>query len=213
MEVCSGIYRLESSRIGAVFAVQGKETVLIDTGLPGLNGRILSELASLGIVPSSVSKILLTHHDLDHIGNSAALRSGTGAEIYASEEDIPYIKGEKSRPGVKRIIQRIVPHENPVIVYPYPRSGKMGEFSIIRTPGHTPGHVCIQYGKVLFSGDLFKFGRASFKLARDMMNVDTQMLRSSAALIRSLAVDWICPSHSAPFRTDDPLWQSFIGKF
>ena len=40
---------------------------------------------------------------MDHIGNAALLQKETGATLWASKEDIPYIRGDKSRPGVKKL--------------------------------------------------------------------------------------------------------------
>ncbi|MEI6101830.1 MAG: MBL fold metallo-hydrolase, partial [Eubacteriales bacterium] len=102
MNIQNGITMLESSPHGHVFLIQGEENILIDTGFRGQGNKILQEITAMGVNPKSISYILLTHHDVDHIGNAYQLAEATGATVWAPETDIPYITGEKKRPVMKR---------------------------------------------------------------------------------------------------------------
>ena len=84
MVISENVVMLDSVKGSHVFLVKGAETVLIDTGMPGRAGQIAGELDRLGVDIKSVGKILLTHHDVDHIGSAKALqrhirRGGLGA--------------------------------------------------------------------------------------------------------------------------------------
>lgn len=73
MTITDSVYMLDSAPSSHVFLVRGAEKILIDTGMPGLSKSIIGELAALGVDIKSIDKILLTHHDVDHIGNTKAL--------------------------------------------------------------------------------------------------------------------------------------------
>jgi flavorubredoxin len=46
--------------------VLGDEPILIDTSFPGRTRAILTEIEKLGLRPSDIAHILLTHHDGDY---------------------------------------------------------------------------------------------------------------------------------------------------
>ncbi|MCL4352821.1 MAG: MBL fold metallo-hydrolase, partial [Firmicutes bacterium] len=75
MTITKGVIMLESSASSHVFLIQSDENLLIDTGNPGAFAAIWSELRSLGC--DSIAHILLTHHDVDHIGNAQRLQQET----------------------------------------------------------------------------------------------------------------------------------------
>ncbi len=115
MEITTGVHLLKSTKDSYVYLVLGDEPILIDTCVPGRSAAILAELETLGLKPTDIAHILLTHHDVDHIGNARALQRATGVKLWAPQEDLPYILGQRNRPGVKRLIQTFVKVEVPHI--------------------------------------------------------------------------------------------------
>ena len=103
MKIEENVYALESTKGSYSYLIKDKETILIDTGNPGKVKNILKEIESLNIKPKNIKHILLTHHDVDHIGNATLLQKETGATLWASKKDIPYILGDKGRPGIKKL--------------------------------------------------------------------------------------------------------------
>jgi glyoxylase-like metal-dependent hydrolase (beta-lactamase superfamily II) len=68
--------------------------VLIDTGFWALGLRILRRrLQRHGRRPSDVKVILLTHGHIDHTGNAAALRTWTGAPVWAHAAETEHVAG------------------------------------------------------------------------------------------------------------------------
>jgi glyoxylase-like metal-dependent hydrolase (beta-lactamase superfamily II) len=212
MKIIENVYMLDSAMGSHVFLLKAEDNMLIDTGLPGLSGRILTELRSLGALPESIKAILLTHHDVDHTSNAKSLQVITQAKLWAPEEDVPYILGEKNRPGFKRVLSSIVRLQKPVIDGRYTPDQHFGELKAIHAPGHTPGHTIFQYRNVLFTGDLFQIINGKLQLLPGFMNWDVKEVKKSIALLKSLEFEWLCPSHGRPVQ-NSPAAREFISRF
>ena len=91
MEITAGIHLLQATKGSYVYLVLGDEPILIDTSFPGRTRAILTEIEKLGLRPTDIAHILLTHQDGDHIGNAHALQQASGAQVWASQEDLPYV--------------------------------------------------------------------------------------------------------------------------
>ena len=71
-----------------------KGLILVDTGLPGTEKRIMKALAQLGRTAESVKLVLITHRHLDHIGSVSAIKHAFPKAIVASHPfEKPYIAG------------------------------------------------------------------------------------------------------------------------
>ena len=203
MTITEGVTMLQSSAGSHIFLAQADKNVLIDTGNPGQFDAIWAELRSLGV--DSMAHILLTHHDVDHIGNARRLQEQTGASVWTSREEIPYIIGEKPRPGIKRIIQAIVRAEPPRITGSYSENQPFGDIQVIPAPGHTPGHVIFLYHRVLFIGDLLAVKRGTLRLFPSYLTWNSQAVLQSLALLKTLPFDWLCPAHGQPLPHNDAV--------
>jgi hydroxyacylglutathione hydrolase len=104
---------------------------------PGFNAEAFKATASEHGL--EIKKILITHAHADHLGQALELARNTGASLHAG-------KGEKM-PGA------VVLHDGDRI--------PLGERSIVvvSTPGHSAGHVCFLFEKILITGDLLFCGK------------------------------------------------------
>lgn len=203
MKITEEVYALDATKGTNAFVILGQPVILIDSGRPGQGKKILKELASLNVQPGDIKHILLTHYDVDHIGNAAYLERESGAMLWASAEDIPCIMGEKPRHGHKRWISVIMPAEKPAHIRPYPSDGELEAITILPAPGHTPGHVCLLYQDVLFAGDLVVTMNGRLNLSPAFMNWDMDVLKESARKIGEIPFRWICPAHGSPLERGD----------
>lgn len=63
------------------YLVLGERPVLVDTGTPRGERRLVRALAAHGLAPRDLSLILLTHGHFDHAGSAAALRRMTEGRV------------------------------------------------------------------------------------------------------------------------------------
>lgn len=207
MEITKNVRLLSSTRGSYAYLILGSEPVLVDTGFPGKSTAILEELRQLGMRPGDLAHIFLTHHDPDHIGNAKALKERTGALIWAPKEDVPYIQGEFRPRGVRRVIQRIVRVDRPVVDRVYDPASTVSGIEVIPSPGHTPGHTCLRVGDVLLAGDLVMSRRGRLNPAPALLTWDRRALRDSIDAVGKKSFQWVCPAHGDPVRRGS-LWDA-----
>jgi glyoxylase-like metal-dependent hydrolase (beta-lactamase superfamily II) len=144
------------------------EVVVVDTGLPGVAPQILRGLAKLGREPADLAAILLTHAHPDHVGSAAQLAAATGARVFASALDAPFVElGITGRPLTSKldIFSRLLFHQfvsrGPKMVPPCKVEARFnggetlemaGGVEVVPLPGHTIGHVGYRFAT---SGDFF----------------------------------------------------------
>ncbi|MHB1043938.1 MAG: MBL fold metallo-hydrolase [Eubacteriales bacterium] len=164
--------------------------ILIDAGLPGQFQQFSDQMAAVGLALEKLSKVIITHHDLDHIGSLRSIvdASKHKVEVLAHEIERPYIQAEippvrmtqleariKNMSDEQR--QKFLPlYENLKANYTrfktdVTRTLSDGEklpycggIEVIFTPGHTEGHISlyVEQSKTLIAGDI--------------MNVENQLL-------------------------------------
>ena len=91
----------------------------------------------------TLEAILLTHGHFDHVGAVKALAAETDCPVYLCQEDLSLPSAMTSGP----LYYTHSYAEGDVLTL----AGM--EFSVLHTPGHTPGSVCLRFGKHLFTGD------------------------------------------------------------
>ncbi|WP_136603887.1 MBL fold metallo-hydrolase [Paenibacillus dokdonensis] len=133
---------------------------LVDTGNIGQMDQITKAVQEIGLQLSDIRRIIVTHQDIDHIGNLAALTAAyPDIEVWAHADDIPYITGEKRM--IKMTDERLsqMPEAARTALHSFfnllpsirinreIKDGEMfelhGGMRVIHTPGHTPGHICL----------------------------------------------------------------------
>jgi glyoxylase-like metal-dependent hydrolase (beta-lactamase superfamily II) len=165
------------SVIHPVLLWDDENAVLVDTGVPGQLEHIRSAMAQAGVPFSRLTKVILTHQDIDHIGSLPEIlrESDRKIEVLAHEADKPYIEGEKpllkmNPERLKRMLESLPAdqHERVQAMFANPPKARVdrtvsdgetlpycGGITVIHTPGHTPGHISLylKESKVLITGD------------------------------------------------------------
>jgi glyoxylase-like metal-dependent hydrolase (beta-lactamase superfamily II) len=76
---------------------------------------------------------------------------------------------------------------------------EIGGFKVIHTPGHTPGHVCLLYGKYFFSGDLLQATPGAFEETPALFTGDIPLARASIGKAAKLEFDSLLSAHRPPY--------------
>jgi glyoxylase-like metal-dependent hydrolase (beta-lactamase superfamily II) len=106
-----------------------------------------------------IEMIVLTHGHSDHIAALYEVQAGTGAAVAIHVEDADFLEGRGSVSSQFGISYR-TPHPPDRLL----RDGDVIEagglrLTVLHTPGHTPGSICLLSGHKVFTGDtLFRRG-------------------------------------------------------
>lgn len=211
-----------SLSVAKAFLIKETGSILVDTGTPDNEDKILKKLNEKGIAPKTIRLIIITHGHYDHLGSAFALREITGAPIVMHKSD-----AESARTGDSQKLKgrgwlgklaaplmnfnktekpRFTPFEPDIVIEgemnleSYGISGK-----ILPTPGHTPGSISIGLasGEVII-GDLLMGGflfpkRPNFPFILNNM----EQVKASIKSILRLNPKIICCTHGGPFEPKD----------
>ena len=160
------------------------EAVVIDPGYEA--DTILDALAG-----KTLKAILLTHGHFDHVGAVKELVAETGCEVWIHA-------AEATQPPMVTAGPLYFTHTYDEGDTVSPIAGL--ELTVLHTPGHTPGSVCLLMGKEMFSGDtLFacSFGRT------DLPGGDPRKMMESLRRLASLQGNFfIHPGHGGSTTLD-----------
>lgn len=185
----------------------GDDSVMIDAGMVGEPFLIRRLIRKLGLNPSSIKTILLTHGHLDHAGRLAWMKDWSGAKVFAHAEETRHVAGNYPYTGVTRWCGRLEAagrflfRYRAVTIDEFIADGQelpfWGGLRVVHLPGHTLGH-CGYYSEkhgLLFSGDMFASYFFNVHKPPAILNSEPELFPASIEKIRRLNPRWIVPSH------------------
>jgi hydroxyacylglutathione hydrolase len=157
------VIQLSIAPLGMIncFLIQGeKKHILVDTGLPGSETKILQQLQTHNIRTEDISLIIITHGHVDHFGSVRALKKTLQAPVLVHELDKQALETgigmiETLKPTSKfwdialkpRIRKSKAGSCTPDIVLKGDAIFDLSTYGIhgkvIHTPGHTPGSLSV----------------------------------------------------------------------
>ena len=155
-----------------------KSCCVIDPGYdPGL---VLDKLDSLGL---TLEAILLTHGHFDHVGAVKELASETGCAVYLHPEELTMPPMMTAGP---------LYYTNTYTEGTQLRLAGL-KITVLHTPGHTPGSVCLLVENTIFSGDTLFQGSCG---RTDLPGGDWATITRSLGRLAALEGNfWIYPGH------------------
>jgi glyoxylase-like metal-dependent hydrolase (beta-lactamase superfamily II) len=159
--------------VGSCYLIRhGDAYMLWDTGMPGalvghpdvnpvmtvsLHGRIVDQLARIGVRPEQVSTVGISHYHGDHTGQA---RDFPGARLLLGAGDVAVLRGRsaEAQADLARWLSgggQLTEVQGDLDVF------GDGSVTMLNLPGHTPGHhallVRLRSGPVMLSGDTYHF--------------------------------------------------------
>ena len=163
--------------------VEGEECLVVDPGFDSDEGwgQLTAGLGAAGIGPGEVTCIVATHFHTDHLGMARRLAQASGAPIGLGRAERRHLsvyddadseveldrdrmrlwgvpedrvaEGAMSVEGLEHLRQLADADFRLATGDPLPFGG--GRLRALGTPGHTPGHICLEMParEVFFSGD------------------------------------------------------------
>ena len=224
-EVGDGVVAVRGRDANWTILRDGDSFTLVDAGYPAYGAAVLESIRRAGLDLAGLEAIVVTHAHIDHIGGVPALRAAAAVPVYVGGPEVPMAVGDRTESAgpldvAKRLWQpRVVPWslritaaggaghatvpeaigvaDGAVLDIP-------GRPTVVLTPGHTSGHICLRSGGALLTGDALITGHAITgrkgpQLAAGFFHTDAE--QAAAALDRIAAVDAavIVPGHG-------PVW-------
>jgi glyoxylase-like metal-dependent hydrolase (beta-lactamase superfamily II) len=193
------------------------EMILVDCGYTGFMSIIEDAMRTENLDCNKLTKIVITHHDHDHMGALADFKHKyPDVKIVASEIEAPYISGEKKSLRLEqaeslqstlneeqkqfgRAFCDILKSVKTVEVDEFVHDGEVmnwcGGCEIVGTPGHTPGHISlyIKNKKTLITGDAAALENNQLVIANPQFTLDVENANKSISKILDYDADtYIC---------------------
>jgi len=208
-----------------------EEAVLVDTGYPGQADLIAAELGTYALPSGGLTRIVLSHQDIDHIGSLPVLaaRSAGAVSVMSSAFEKPYIEGQLrllriTPEAIEQAVRSLPPNvsdewkqafrhslEHPPscpvsdIVNDGQELSCCGGITVIATPGHTPGHISLYHraSKTLIAADALTVNEAGELCGPDpATTLDPEQARRSLAKLLDYDIEAVVCYHGGLYRGD-----------
>lgn len=196
-----------------------KDMILIDCGYPNFLPLIEESAIKSGMDLSKLTKLIITHHDFDHMGSAADFkRKYPNVKILSSIIDAEYISGkEKSlrlqqaesiydklpkeqkenAMNFQKMLESIESVKVDMLLKDGDKFDWCGGIEIIETPGHMPGHISIyaKESKTLISGDALVVEDKKLSIANPNYTLDMTKAKESIYKLLNYDIDKIVCYH------------------
>jgi glyoxylase-like metal-dependent hydrolase (beta-lactamase superfamily II) len=207
------------------------EVVLADAGFPRQTQEFREVFSKAGVPFERLSKIIVTHSDTDHVGGLANIlnESPQKITILAHEKEKPYIETdlppirmaqmeaqlktvpEEMRQKMTGLYESLIANYKKLKAnvdktvedgeeLPY-----CGGITVIYTPGHTPGHICLYHkpSKTLVSGDALNIEGGALVHAPRFTCLDKEQYDESLKKLTRYDIETVVCYHGGVYR-DNP---------
>ncbi|MRR16474.1 MAG: MBL fold metallo-hydrolase [Deltaproteobacteria bacterium] len=200
-EIIDGVYLVGGPNVtrgedAAVYLIDfSDELILIDSGAGGSSSQLVRNIEMLGLNPNALSRVILTHCHIDHIGSAPFFREKFGAKITIHELDAESLEtGDSVRtaanwygttfPPVK--IDEKIKGTQEILTF------RGEELHCLHTPGHTPGSISIYLDR---AGKRILFGQDIHGPFHQAFGSDIALWRKSMRVLLALEADILCEGH------------------
>lgn len=159
-EIADGIHWIKDGYVNLYITEHDNDLILIDTGI-NKKAKKVFEYIKTELESRKISKIMLTHHHVDHTRGLHALHDQFHSRIFVSHQDHDVVIGKRKSPLPNRKIfrpifylARNVLKAKPVTEVEITEENDIqDDFSVFHFPGHTLGSLGFLKETALFPGD------------------------------------------------------------
>ncbi|MDS0526006.1 MBL fold metallo-hydrolase [Clostridium sp. SHJSY1] len=197
--------------------------ILVDAGFPEQFDIIREEIEKAGVSFDKLKTIILTHHDIDHVGSlKKFVETLPEVKVLTHEEEKPYINGEKTPHKLAQLEKNFdsLPSNMKMFVQSF-KSGfensrvdidktfidgeelpYLGGIKVIYTPGHTIGHssLYIKESKILIVGDNLMVEDGKLVKASSSINFDNKLYEESLKKFKNFDIESVICYHGGLYR-------------
>lgn len=187
------------------FLTTGGVSMMVDPGHAALFSHVETSMAG-DRIKQLPELVVITHCHPDHMEAALGLQKA-GSKLAMSAEEYDYMLGEGKQ--LAAALGMTFPDINPEVFLDEGELDLDGEvFEVIKTPGHSPGHICLYWPrhKALFAGDLV-FAQGVGRV--DFPGGDGARLKESINRVSELDLDWILPGHGPVIQGADAIARNF----
>jgi glyoxylase-like metal-dependent hydrolase (beta-lactamase superfamily II) len=192
---------ITDGRDGCVYLMNFGELILIDTGAGWSVDKIINNVQTLGLNCKDLSRILLTHCHIDHIGGAPEIKRRFGSKIYIHKLDAPPLEnGDPILTAANWYQTTFPPTPVDVKLNLQEETLKIGDQKVIciHTPGHTRGSICIYLDK---DGKRILFGQDLHGPILEEFGSNLEDYGRSTKKLLDLDADILCEGHFGIYKT------------
>ncbi len=208
-EIAPNVYRIAAGYVNLYLIAEEDGLTLIDTGMPRSQKLVWQTIAEIGRQRSELTRIVVTHADIDHAGSLAAIQLKTGAKVYAGEETAVFLQKGQSPKHLPWLMQTIstlfvryktVPSDVIEIVKEGDVLPILNGLQVLATPGHTMDHHSLFSANqgILFTGDALNTNSGSLQSSPPRITADNEAAKRSAIRLLELTPATIACGHGDP---------------
>ena len=200
-EIAEGIYLIGGPNVtrpedAAVYLVDfGDELVMIDSGAGNSSSQLDRNIEMLGLKPSKLTQIILTHCHIDHIGSATYFREKYKSEIIIHELDARALEtGDSMKTAANWYgttfpptrVDRKLKGAHEILNF------GQEDLHCLHTPGHTPGSISVYLDR---AGQRILFGQDIHGPFNRAFDSDIAAWRKSMNVLLLLEADILCEGH------------------
>jgi len=196
-----------------------QEVILVDCGYAGFKLLLEQSLQQHGLSLGSLTGLLITHHDIDHMGCAYELKETYPAlKLYTSVWEEAYVTGrkkslrlqqaedlfdclpEEQKQGAiafQELLKTMQPVPVDAVFADNEEPSIMPGVEVIHTPGHMPGHISlyIKESKTLIAADAIVYQDGQLDIANPSFTLDLPQALASVQKLQQLEINKIICYH------------------
>ncbi len=210
--------------VNAYLAEVADGFILVDTGIPQQWELLDGQLAAAGCVPGKLKLVIITHGDVDHLGNCVKVKQKYQARIAMHpDEAVMAEKGLRLKrkvrtlagklfflyrnmlrkiKGIKFVFDTFTPD---ILLTDGQSLAEYGwDAKVLHLPGHTKGSIGIlnAAGELIAGDTLVNSHKPDIAVYID----NYEDLKNSINRLKQLPIKIVYPGHGKPFKREEMIW-------